>query len=684
LNLLSRGRLRLFALFLLIWGGAVVGRLVQLQIARNGEYRARAQRQQERRIEVSPRRGTILDREGRELAVSVEAFSVFAIPEEVRRPRQAARFLAPVLHVPEGTLLSRLTQPKGFVWLARKAVDHVAADRIRVVKLSGVHLVTEAKRFYPKGPHAASVLGYVGTDDRGLAGLEYLYDETVRGKPGEIVVLKDARRSTYGEAEAAGVKPPREGATLTLSLDSGLQFAAERELAAGVEAAGAKSGALVLLDPATGDILAMATVPGFDPNRFGGFSAEERRNRAVADAHEPGSTFKIVTGALALESSVVTLDEVIETGEGNIRVANTIISEHDNRRFGALTLAGVFEHSSNVGIIRVGLRLGARKLFDGASALGVGRATGVDLPGENPGIFRPLSRWSGLSTASISMGQEVALTPLQLARIAAAVANGGLLVTPRLVTRVEHSGGSAQEIPRKTPVRVLSEETARKIRHILVGAVERGTGTRAAVPGFVVGGKTGTAQKAGPGGYEQGRYVSSFVGLAPAEDPRLVCAVVIEEPRGKYYASEIAAPVFSRVVSQSLAILRVAPAEQRLPSTVLASVSPSSDFSYPAGVVPAAFRRRAADSPQLPSDPPAGGTPDARGLSAREALALFARFGVSARLLGTGFVVAQTPSAGAPIRPGQTHRLYLAQSVTAALPAGGRRMEETGPPLPAP
>lgn len=676
MNRLSPRRLNVLAAFLAVWGLLLAGRLAQLQIARSAGYRARAQRQQERRVEIAPHRGSIVDREGRELAVSVEAFSVFAIPADVRDAAGTARLLAYWTGEAEPEIASRLRQKREFVYVARK-VDPGVARRIKERRLPGIRLVAETKRFYPKGSLGAAVLGYVGTDDKGLGGLEHLYDETIRGNPGEIVALKDARRSVYGEAESPTGKPPREGASLTLSLDAALQFAAEKELSAAVAAAGATAGVLVLMDPWTGEILAMASAPGFDPNRYKHFSAEQRRNRAVADAHEPGSTFKIVTGAVALEDSTVNLQEIIETGDGTIRIANTTISEHDNKRFGPLTLGGVFEHSSNVGIIRVGLRVGAARLYEGARSLGVGRPTGVDLPGESPGIFRPLSRWSALSAASISMGQEVALTPLQLVRVAAAVANGGLLVTPRVVTRVTDPDGGSRDLPRPEPVRVLSEETARKLREILIGVVERGTGSRAAVPGFVVGGKTGTAQKAGPGGYQPGRYIPAFVGFAPAESPRLVCAVVIEEPRGKlYYASEVAAPVFSSFMSQALAILRVAPPQQRVPSTMLASARPR----YPAGLVPAALRGSDQSAPRSVR----GGTPDALGLSARQALTLFARSGLPVRLRGTGFVIAQFPAAGALARPGQVHQLHLADSLPGSASPGRRRMEETSPLLAGP
>ncbi len=677
MNALSEGRARWFGLLLLFWGAAVVGRLLQVQIAQGSKYRARAQRQQERRVEVSPRRGSILDRNGRELAVSVDCSSIYALPDEVERPAAVARALAGLLEYAPAELEKRLSRDVGFVWLKRKA-DPSVAERVRQMKLPGIHFVAETRRFYPKGPLAAALLGYVGTDDRGLGGLEYFYDGTIRGKPGEIVALTDARRSTYGELEAPG-RPPQEGATLEISIDSGVQFAVERELAAAVAEHGARSGTAVLLDPWSGEIVAMASVPCFDPNRFNRFPAEARRNRAIADAYEPGSTFKIVTGSVALEQHAVALDEVIDTGDGTIRVGSTTIAEADRHRYGGLTLAGIFEHSSNVGIIRVGLRLGSRRLFEGATAFGVGRTTEVDLPGENIGLFRPLARWSALSGASISMGQEVSVTALQLARIVAVVANGGRLVSPRVVRRVILPDGQVKSLPAPPPTRIVSAETAAALRKILVGVVERGTGMLAAIPGFTVAGKTGTAQKAGPGGYQPGRYVANFVGLVPAESPRLVAVVILEEPHGKYYARDVAAPVFSRIVSQALSILRIAPEEQRVPATVLAA---SSGPFFPKGVVRASLRRGSASERPSPGTSP-DGIPDAAGLSARQALALFARRGIPARLEGSGFVAAQQPPAGTAWKPGIVVTLSLSEDA-AAVSRSGRGREETLSATPGP
>jgi cell division protein FtsI (penicillin-binding protein 3) len=678
-NGVRRGRTRLFLLLLALWAAVVVARLAQIQIMEGSRYRARAQRQQERRLEIAAQRGSILDREGRELAVSVESTSIYAVPDEIEDARKTAGALADALDLKTGEVFERLKSEKGFVWI-RRQIEPDAAGRVRALKLRGIHLVPEPKRFYPKGHLASTVLGFVGTDNVGLAGLEHVYDRMIRGTPGELVALTDARRSLYGEAETARSRPAEEGASLMLSLDSGLQFAAERELADSLREHRAVSGSVVVMDPWNGEILAMASAPDFDPNAFGDFPPDARRNRVIADAYEPGSTFKIVTGSLALENGLVSLDELIDTGNGSIRVANTTITEADHHRYGALTLGGIFEHSSNIGIIRVGLRLGPSRLFSGAAAFGVGKPTDVDLPGENVGIFRPLARWSALSNAEISMGQEVSLNALQLARITAAVANGGLLVRPHLVTKIVEPGGATRPVAPPPPARAISEETARAIARIMVGVVERGTGTKAAIPGFSVAGKTGTAQKAGFGGYQPGRHVPNFAGFAPAENPRVVAVVVVDEPQGKYYAADVAAPLFSRVVSQALGILRVAPRDQRVPATVLAQGAPAPEpVRYPAGVVPVSSRR---DAPAR-SEETAEATPSVRGLSARQALALFARLGVLARIQGSGFVVAQDPPPGTPLRAGAIHTLFLAEGGFASVDIG-RRMEETAPPPSAP
>jgi cell division protein FtsI (penicillin-binding protein 3) len=676
-NGILRGRQRLFAMALAAWALVVTARLVQLQIAQGSRYRARAERQQQKRVEVSPRRGSILDREGRELAVSVEAATVYAALDDVEKPAFTARALARLTGAPAAGILAKLTNSRSSVIPVVQKIDLGTAASVRTAGLPGIQIVPDTRRFYPKAELAASVLGFVGTENHGLAGLEYFYDRVVGGKPGEFILLTDARRSTYGEAPLPAGRSPQEGASLVLSLDAGIQFAAEKELGAAMTERRAKSGSVVVMDPTNGEILAMASSPGFDPNAFGKYSADARRNRAMGDAYEPGSTFKIVTGAVALENGLVGLDEIIETGDGTIRVGDVTISESDSHRYGALTLAGIFANSSNIGIIRVGLRVGPEHLFAGASAFGIGRETGIDLPGESPGIFRPLSRWTALSNASISMGQEVAVTALQLARVAAVVANGGLLVRPHLVTRIVEPGGRERLVELPAPPRVLSTATARAMTDILVGVVDHGTGTKAAIPGFTVAGKTGTAQKAGVGGYQPGKYVPNFVGFAPAQKPRLVVVVVLEEPQGEYYSAEVAAPVFAKILSRALGILRVAPRGETVPATVVAQAGPPP--RYAEGVVPAGWR--ASEPLPLSARLEPGRTPDARGLSAREALALFARLGVPVRLNGTGFVVSQDPPAGSALAPGH-QTLTLSESSPAAARSGRGREENTSPPVP--
>jgi membrane peptidoglycan carboxypeptidase len=518
------------------------------------------------------------------------------------------------------------------------------------------------------------VLGFVGTDDSGLAGLEHLYDKEIRGKPGEIVALTDARRSRYGEAETRDGRPRGRVARAVARLGRavrGRARARRRDGGAPREVRQRRRhGSLERRDPRDG------VGARFDPNEFQQYPADSRRNRVIADCYEPGSTFKIVTGAVALErGSSPGRDHRHRRRDDP--VANTTIREADHHRYGALTLAGsssTLEHRDHPR--RPAAR--ARRLYEGASAFGVGRPTGVDLPGENSGIFRPLPRWSALSNASISMGQEVSLNALQLARHHRVVANGGYLVQPHLVTRVVEPGRPRARRRDAEPVRVVSAETRRvDLAHPRRRRRPRHR-RKAAIPGFAVAGKTGTAQKAGVGGYIAGRHVPNFAGFAPAEHPRCVAVVVLEEPQGTYYAADVAAPLFQRVVSQALGILRVRPREQQVPASVLAEAAPPRSVEYP--------RRGAVALPRRPHAPLHAGArprrvaraarrphaerrrhvraPGARDVRARRALA---------RIQGTGFVVAQDPPAGSPLRAGSVHTLFLADARAAGLGEAGTR-----------
>ena len=530
-------------------------RLADLQVVRAGDLRERAQRQHQRHVRLDPIRGPILDRNGSELALSLDVYSVYADPSDVGASGPTARALARVLQVNEAELREKLDSPRYFVWVKRKISD---ADKARVeaLRLPGVGFLRESRRFYPKGALAAHVLGHVGLDNEGQAGLEFALDSEIRGEAGLALTLKNGLGQGF---DTRVEREPTGGATVTLTIDEVLQHMVERELVRGLKESGGRWGSAVVLDPASGAILALANVPSYDPNTPRRFRAEAWRNRAVGDAYEPGSTFKMFTAAAALEEGMARSEEWIHCGNGSLRVANRMVRDH--KSFGALTLAQVLEQSSNVGIMKVGLRLPPRRLFEAVEVFGFGERTGVELPGESGGILRPTAQWSGLTQAMMSMGQEVSVTPLQLAAATAAIANGGVLRRPFIVGKVVGRDGRTVRQTAPDPGRqVISADVAATLRRMLEGVVLRGTGRGAAVPGYRVAGKTGTAQKIDASGrYSARDFVASFVGWAPAQDPAILALVVIDSPRGLYHGGEVAAPVFSRIALPALQYLRVAP-----------------------------------------------------------------------------------------------------------------------------
>jgi cell division protein FtsI (penicillin-binding protein 3) len=551
-----KSRLLFVALFLGGWTAAIAGRLYLLQVVRHDAYAARAVEQQQRVLELTPARGTIYDARGRELAVSVQVDSAYADPREVDDRAALVRELAPLLGADAAKFRRQLDDDSRFVWVARK-LDPPIAEALRRRALPGVRFAEESKRYYPMRELAAQVLGFVGTDDKGLAGLELEHDEVVAGRKGERTVLLDARLDTVVAPHLA-VSAAEPGRDLHLTLDATIQHIVERELARAVEEHGAKQGTAVFLDPATGAVLAMATYPGFDPNEFARVHPSRWRNRAIADVYEPGSTFKVVTAAAALAAGLVAPEDPFECEMGGITLAGIRIRDH--KAFGRLTFAEVIEKSSNVGMIKTALLLGDQRLHATVTAFGFGRPTGVDLPGESPGILHPLPQWRPLTKAYLSFGQGIAVTPLQLAAAVGAVANGGALVKPHVVAALGGDGDGELRPQPPSAGQVLDARSAATLRALLEGVVTHGTGKGAAVPGYRVAGKTGTAQKAVAGGYSRSGYVPSFVGFAPVERPVLVGVVAVDEPAGwEYHGGQVAAPLFGAIARQVLLYLGVRP-----------------------------------------------------------------------------------------------------------------------------
>jgi cell division protein FtsI (penicillin-binding protein 3) len=538
-----------------LWVAGLGARLVWLQVVRHDHYVERATAQHQRVLDLEPPRGTIYDARGRVLAVSVEVDSVFAEPPRVVDAAATARQLARVLGLDAAELERRLASDRDFVFVARK-LDPPQAAAVRELELPGIHFLRESKRYYPLRGLAAQVLGFVGTDHKGLAGLEAHYDPVVAGRPGRRTVLRDAHRRTLLSPRLAYVEA-EPGADLHLTLDAVVQHVVERELAAAVKAHHARGGTAVLLDPQSGAILALAAVPSYDPNRFHAAPPERWRVAGVTDAFEPGSTFKMVTAAAVLAHGLLTPEDVLDCEMGGITLAGVLIRDH--QPFGRLTLRQVLAKSSNVGTIKLSLLLGEGRLHEAVRAFGFGERTGVDLPGESPGIVRPLRSWSALSKAYVAFGQEISVTPLQLARALAAVANGGRLRRPYVVQRVESRDGGEDLAGPFDQGQALPPRVAAQLADLLSSVVAEGTGRQAAVEGYPIAGKTGTAQKVVGGRYSHRHFVASFVGFTPLSAPRLVGVIALDEPWPLYHGGQSAAPVFAAIARQVLPYWGVPP-----------------------------------------------------------------------------------------------------------------------------
>jgi len=642
----NRRLLQLFA-FLAAWAVIVVARLVQVQLAQHDHYVSRAQRQQEQTLALDPVRGSIVDIRGRVLAESVAAESLYADPQAIGDPAAVAKQLAaiPPLGVRAADFEKRLRAGGGFVWIARQLPIDVA-DRIRNLHIAGLGFIDAHRRSYPRGTLASSVVGFVGVDGGGLAGVEHSLDGFVRGRAGRVTLLRDAKRGVYlvgGE----GANRPIDGDEVILTIDSVIQFITERALGDAVAKYRAAGGSAIVMDPSDGSILAMASVPTFDPKRFRDFSSAAWRNRNVQEMYEPGSTFKIVTASAGLEEGVVTPSQILDCGNGSIEIGGVAIHEHGHNAYGLIPFEEVMVHSSNVGAVRVGLALGENRFYRWIRRFGFGERTGIPLPGETGGLLRGVDRWSELSNASMSFGQEIGVTPLQLIRAAATVANGGVRVEPRIVDRVvDTRGNTAWHPARPQPVRVMSEKTAAVMNEILKAVVARGTGQPAALSEHIVAGKTGTSQKAGRGGYSLDKVVASFVGYVPADRPRLVILVVVDEPKGAQYGGQIAAPAFREIAESTLRYLGVPP-------------------SIPARTLDAGAPMLATISQEWNVRPESSGVPDFRGLDARAAIARAVAAGLTVRVGGSGVVTSQLPDPGGVLP--QDHRVTLMLSGGQAL-----------------
>ena len=548
------GRLVILVAFAGVWMGAIGWRLLDLQIRDADTYRERAARQQRSEVVLNPKRGTIYDARGRTMAVSVETRTLYAETAKVDDPASLAATIAPLVGRSEERI-EALLQKSGHVPLARK-LDRDVADGIDLTAFPGLYFLAESKREYPMGSLMAHVLGFVGTD-RSLAGLELRYDDEVAGEAVSRHVLRDGQQRLVVVAGSLG--EPKAGADLHLTIDATIQHLAERVLRETIESWKAKAGNVVILAPEDSAVLAMASYPAFDPNQFGDFGPDERRNRVIQDSYEPGSTFKTITAAGAFERQVVHADQIMDCGNGFIRVGKARIRDH--KPFPELTFRTAIAKSSNVCAIKAGQLVGGETLQQLIATFGFGAATGIDIGGEHPGIV-PLRVWDIETTAYASFGHGLAVTPLQLANAYAAIANGGTWNQPYLVRALEHEGETVDVRPIGRSRRVISKSTAYQVIRLLEEVVVSGTGRKAAIAGYRVAGKTGTAEKSDSGGYSETGRVAGFVGIAPARAPRLVCLVMIDEPTVATGGGEVAAPAFQRIVSEALFYLGATPSRQ--------------------------------------------------------------------------------------------------------------------------
>ena len=649
-----RSRLLVGATIFMLWAAGIQARLLYLQVHRHDDLQARAENQSARTMDISAKRGDILDRHGRVLAYSVDADSVYGVPSEIENAAQAASMLCAALTdcapKEQAVLTTRLRQKLAFVYVRRR-VTPPQATRIAALDLKGVGFIKEDRRFYPKKELAAQLLGYVGTENTGLAGIEAAYDSQISGSLGKLLYQTDARGRAFSRLE----RPPTAGATVELTIDEYLQHIAERELRDAVASNRAAGGTVVMMSPKTGEILALANEPTFNPNAYRNASEEHRRNRAVQDIYEPGSTFKVVTASAAIEERMIDVDDMIDVSGGKIRFGSRVID--DTHDYGTLSFTDVMVKSSNVGAIKVGLSLGAERLGLYVRRFGFGRALSPDFPGETPGIVWDPRKLDSSALASMSMGYQVGVTPLQMVAAVSSVANGGELIQPRVVRALVRDGKRVEVKPTILG-RTVSKDTAVTLTGIMEQIVERGTATQAQIAGYTIAGKTGTASKLVNGRYSHSDYFASFVAFLPSRNPVATIIVVIDSPHARgYYGGPIAGPVFQRIAEATLRHLGVPPTLNAPPPVLVTRRTDHSELPAPS--------RRTASFVQVGTSGDVRDLPDLRGLSAREALRVLTKIGLTARLAGNGVVTSQTPAPGTPIEPGMACELKLERTPVA-------------------
>ena len=646
-----RSRLLVCAALFTLWTVTIEARLVYLQVIEHGDMMARANRQQLRTVKLPAKRGEIVDRWGHILAYSVDADTIAADPTLIDNPDSVAARVCAVLDrcgtAQRQLMAERLAGKQQFVYLARQ-VSPDEARRVKELNLQGVLFYKESRRYYPKKELAAHVLGYVGLDNAGLAGLESTFDNRIRGREGKMLLQNDARQQAMAAREE---RPPTAGDGLELTIDEYLQYVADRELRIGVAENGAVGGTAVILQPSTGEILALANWPTFNPNAFNTSDPVARRNRAIQDYYEPGSTFKIVTASAAIEEGLIHTTDPIDCSPGYVTFGSRMI--RDTHEYGVLPFIDVIAKSSNVGAIKVGMKVGATRLTQYEGRFGFGQTLASDFRGENAGMVWPADSLDASALASVSMGYQVGVTPLQMAAAVGAVANGGELIEPHVV-RAFIKNGRREDVARNFVRRAITAETAATVTEIMEAVVERGTAKATAqIEGYTVAGKTGTASKLEGSHYSKSDYNASFVGFVPSRRPAVVIVVVIDSPHAHgYYGAVVSAPVFKRIAEATLRHLGVGPTlNAPAPVIVARHDAPAEDMATRPAVAPLQSEQA--------STPVPGQMPDLLGLSARDAIRTLTQTGLTPRLDGDGFVIDQSPRAGAVLARGDSCVLKL-------------------------
>jgi len=664
----------------------IFGKLFYLQVIKYPFYKDKAQKMHLRTEKELVARGTIYDKAGIKLALSVNTGSVCACPKMIANKWDAAALLAPKLGMTFKEILSKINNKKEFVYIKRK-VDMDLAQEITKLKINGIYIDTEQKRYYPFKEMCSQVLGFVGTEHTGLEGIEAQYDKYLRGKTGLVMIKKDAKGRPV-LIDTVDVKSSDPGADLYLTIDSNVQYQAQKEIDDCTKKYNAKSGTIIVMNPNTGAILAMANYPTYDPNNFLGTSRDKIRNVALTDVFEPGSTFKIFTMAAFLKDFPDSLNEKVFCGNGKYLFFDRYV--HDDQKNGWLTIPEIIKYSSNIGMVYLALKLSQEKLYNEYCAFGFGKPTGIDLPGETCGILRNYKDWDNTTMTSIPYGQEVAATSMQIARAYAAVANGGYLVKPYVVEKMVKNGNVIYEHSVQKSGKILSEDQRQKLITMMKMVVEKGgSGQKAFIDSYEVAGKTGTAQKHDPSkkGYLPGKYVASFVGFLPADKPEILTFIMVNEPHPAYYGGDVAAPVFKAINEAAISYMHIAPSEkQNIEPAENTEIVEIPDFSMKKYNDVKTFLSRKkinykafgfghfviGQEPQAKAKISGGETlyillgdmdknnnlkvymPDLRGCTVRMACEILEKMGVKIKCVGSGIAVGQDPKAGVAVEKGKS------------------------------